>query len=316
MSRHVLTECYRAPRWTKQAERLISALRGRTKIPRRQMSTQLNTAKNKPSPLKFQAAPSPQAKSEELSTFLKVVLGMFPVTAYGLALWQWQRRKWKLNLLKTIEERTAAEPVPLTELMGKVDFSDLDYTKVWLEGEFDHSREILIGYRPNFQPDLTSKGFKANFGLWVVTPLKLKDTGREVLVNRGWVPVAWENPEIRKEGQITGNIKIYGMIRTKERRNPLDVNPTQDPKNPRLFSNRDIVAMSQYLGTDPVYIDSDLESSVEGGPIGGQTNIKFNNRHMEYVLTWLSLAIGMSILWKNRAFPKTVSKRYTRKTVT
>ena len=42
---------------------------------------------------------------------------------------------------------------------------------------------------------------------------------REVLVNRGWVPVAWENPEIRKEGQITGNIKIYGMIRTKERVN-------------------------------------------------------------------------------------------------
>ena len=41
---------------------------------------------------------------------------MFPVTAYGLALWQWQRRKWKLNLLKTIEERTAAEPVPLSEL--------------------------------------------------------------------------------------------------------------------------------------------------------------------------------------------------------
>ena len=65
--------------------------------------------------------------------------------------------------------------------MGKVDFSDLDYTKVWLEGEFDHSREILIGYRPNFQPDLTPKGFKANFGLWVVTPLKLKDTGYVVV---------------------------------------------------------------------------------------------------------------------------------------
>ena len=69
-------ECYRAPGWTKQAERLISALRGRTNIQRRQMSTQLNTAKKKPSPLKFQAAPSPQAKSEELSTFLKVVLGV------------------------------------------------------------------------------------------------------------------------------------------------------------------------------------------------------------------------------------------------
>lgn len=57
------------------------------------------------------------------------------------------------------------------------DMNDLDYTKVWLEGEFDHSREVLIGYRPNFQPDRTPKGFKANFGLLVVTPFKLKDTG-------------------------------------------------------------------------------------------------------------------------------------------
>lgn len=40
--------------------------------------------------------------------------------------------------------------------------------------------------------------------------------------------------------------------------NPLDVNPTQDPKNPRLFSNRDINAIASYLGTDPVFVDSDL----------------------------------------------------------
>lgn len=61
--------------------------------------------------------------------------------------------------------------------LDTADMIDLDYTKVWLEGEFDHSREVLIGYRPNFQPDRTPKGFKANFGLLVVTPFKLKDTG-------------------------------------------------------------------------------------------------------------------------------------------
>lgn len=31
-----------------------------------------------------------------------------------------------------------------------VDMNDLDYIKVWLEGEFDYSREVLIGYRLNF----------------------------------------------------------------------------------------------------------------------------------------------------------------------
>jgi hypothetical protein len=39
---------------------------------------------------------------------------------------------------------------------------------------------------------------------------------REVLINRGWVPRAWMEPETRKEGQITGNVRISGMLRNKE----------------------------------------------------------------------------------------------------
>lgn len=50
------------------------------------------------------------------SNFIVICFQMFPLTAYGLAYWQWQRRKWKINLLKTIDERTAADPVPLTDL--------------------------------------------------------------------------------------------------------------------------------------------------------------------------------------------------------
>lgn len=41
---------------------------------------------------------------------------MFPITAYGLAYWQYERRKWKLNLLSIIDERAGAEPVPLADL--------------------------------------------------------------------------------------------------------------------------------------------------------------------------------------------------------
>lgn len=55
--------------------------------------------------------------------------------------------------------------------------NDLDYIKVWLEGEFDYSREVLIGYRLNFQFDRILKGFKVNFGLLVVILFKLKDIG-------------------------------------------------------------------------------------------------------------------------------------------
>ncbi|XP_062608543.1 surfeit locus protein 1-like [Saccostrea cucullata] len=305
--------CRRALGCSSQLQIFITQVKSRVKIPRRHMAAQSGTPARKPTPIKFKTIPKPEVKTDELGTVSKIILAMFPLTAYGLAYWQYERKKWKQNLLDLIDERAGATPVPLTELMTRGNLSDLEYTPVWLEGEFDHSREALIGFRPNFQPDRTPKGFKPNGGLWIVTPFKLKDTGREVLVNRGWVPRAWMDPETRAEGQITGNVKISGMIRAAEKKNPLDINPIQDPKNPRLFSYRDIPLIAGYLGTDPVFIDCDNESSVKGGPIGGQTNLKFNNRHMEYILTWLSLAIGMSVLWYNRAFPRTMATRYTRK---
>lgn len=61
--------------------------------------------------------------------------------------------------------------------MPSKNLKDLEYTPVWLEGEFDHKRESMVGFRPNFQPELTPEGFKANHGVLIVTPFKMKDTG-------------------------------------------------------------------------------------------------------------------------------------------
>ena len=38
---------------------------------------------------------------------------IIPASAFGLGVWQVQRRAWKLELLKDLEDRTTAEPVPL-----------------------------------------------------------------------------------------------------------------------------------------------------------------------------------------------------------
>lgn len=31
-----------------------------------------------------------------------------------------------------------------------------------------------------------------------------------------------------------------------------------------------------------------LESTVEGGPIGGQTRVTLRNEHLSYIITWLA----------------------------
>ena len=38
---------------------------------------------------------------------------IIPLSAFGLGVWQVKRRSWKLDLLKDLEDRTTAPPVPL-----------------------------------------------------------------------------------------------------------------------------------------------------------------------------------------------------------
>lgn len=44
--------------------------------------------------------------------------------------------------------------------------------------------------------------------------------------------------------------------------------------------------MSRIVGCDSILIDAVVESSITGGPIGGQTNISLRNEHMSYIITW------------------------------
>lgn len=44
--------------------------------------------------------------------------------------------------------------------------------------------------------------------------------------------------------------------------------------------------MSKIVGSDSILIDAVVESSIIGGPIGGQTNISLRNEHLSYIITW------------------------------
>jgi surfeit locus 1 family protein len=44
--------------------------------------------------------------------------------------------------------------------------------------------------------------------------------------------------------------------------------------------------MSKLVNSEPILIDAVAESSIPGGPIGGQTNISIRNEHVSYIITW------------------------------
>lgn len=220
-----------------------------------------------------------------------------PVAAFCLGTWQVKRRWWKLDLIESLERKTQSVPVPLP--LNLEELSELEYRPVTLCGEFDHSREMYLGPRSNVLKEgggLVSAGNMT--GVNIITPFKLSDREETILVNRGWVPTTQVDARTRQAGQIKGPVKISGIVRLQERRPPFM--PKSDQTSQDIWLYRDVDAMAQKAGTAPVFIDLDLKSSVEGGPMGGQTRVTLRNEHMSYIITWYSLALITFVMWFRR----------------
>ena len=101
-------------------------------------------------------------------------------------------------------------------------------------------------------------------------------------------------PSTRLEGQVQGEVEVTGIIRRTEPR------PQFAPKNnleSDQWQHRDIPALAEKLGTQPVFIDATLATTVNGGPNGGQTRVTLRNEHMSYMITWFSLSAITTYMW-------------------
>lgn len=238
------------------------------------------------------------------TTIRDYLLLAFPITSFGLGVWQTQRRTWKLDLIKHLDERTSEPPIPLPPDDDEV--KSLEYRSVHVTGTFDHAREVYIGPR-SLRVDDGRGGLFGNadtVGWHVITPFRLADSsGETVLVNRGWVPKKKLNPASRPEPpeSLSQVVDLVGVVRLTEPRQ--NFTPKNNMDSNRMLS-RDVEALSAKLGTRRVFLDADASSGVVGGPIGGQTRVTLRNEHLSYMLTWYSLSAATFYMWFKRFGPK------------
>ena len=120
-----------------------------------------------------------------------------------LGTWQVQRLYWKEALIERVQNRLSSQPVSLTELENAgLNKSEHEYLPVTVSGIFDHDKEVYFF--------TTGKGGASGWN--VHTPLKLED-GRNVIINRGFVPFDRKDTSTRAEGQVTGPQQITGLLR-------------------------------------------------------------------------------------------------------
>ncbi|MBM3571769.1 MAG: SURF1 family protein [Alphaproteobacteria bacterium] len=214
-----------------------------------------------------------------------ISLGAILITA-GLGVWQVQRLHWKTALIAERQARLAAPPV--TEFPAdRAAAEAAEFRRVVVTGTFRFDKESHLAAT-------TDRG---NVGYQIIVPFRLGD-GREVLVNRGWVPPSRRGSEQRAAGQVAGAVTLEGLIRPGGRPGWFAA-PANDPRR-NIWIWLDLPAVAAELKVEPApafVIDAGPAVNPGGFPIGGQTRIHLPNDHLQYALTWFSLSVVFAVMY-------------------
>lgn len=206
--------------------------------------------------------------------------------ALGLLLylghWQQGRAAEKKDLQAQFENRIAAMPIVLGGEISDplaLRFSRASARGEWLAGEqffidnkFDHD---AVGYH-------------------VVAPLKLAGTNRYVLINRGWVARAASYPTPPSIPVQSGLVNVDGVLTLPSTRF-LELNAATVQGN--VWQNLTVERYRAASGRDVLPLVLLANAAVAPlKPVTEQPNARAE-KHVEYMLTWYSLAATVVALW-------------------
>jgi len=204
----------------------------------------------------------------------------------SLGVWQMQRLTWKEGILADIDARIAADPVALP---AAPDPQADRYLPVQVAGQIgDQALRVLVSQK------------QVGAGYRVISALDLGD--RRILLDRGFVKVSADIP-----APPQGTVTIAGNLHWPDDRN--SSTPENDVADNTWFA-RDIEQMAGVLDKDTLIVVA-RETSFSDAPV---TPLPVDtsgiaNDHLEYALTWFSLAAIWAamtgyFLWRMRQSAK------------
>ncbi len=215
-----------------------------------------------------------------------LVLGLSgTLVLVSLGLWQVQRLQWKESVLAEIEARIVADPATVPDAP---DIGLHRFMPVAVKGDFDGT-DVPVFLSHDSGPIYR-----------LIAAFQLED-GRRILVDRGGIPGRGDpTPEMRtapmRDVEIVGNLHW-----------PDEVDKwTPEPDNRGVFFGRDITAMAEVLGTEPVLIVArEISANTPPATPLPVTTTGIPNNHLGYAVQWFGLAFvwaGMTafLMWRIR----------------
>ncbi len=227
---------------------------------------------------------------------LLVVVGIVAMINFGF--WQLRRLDERQAFNARIEERYDAPPLPIDELVTPgVDPDEVVWRPVTTGGEYLVDEGILV----------VNRSQNGRAGVNTVVPLLLDD-GRVLLVNRGFVPQAFEIPPVPgTEVEVTGRLRPSQERRLGQLSDPTDgaLEEVQRLQLDRLEAQFDEPLV-------PMYIDliESAPAEPEGVPQPVIAPDLSEGNHLSYAAQWFIFSLALAVGWV-LAVRRSISNRRT-----
>ena len=206
-----------------------------------------------------------------------------PVFA-GLGYWQLQRAEEKRELQAEYDRRAAEPPLPLRG-------------PPWTAESLQFRRVTATGrYRPEFQVLLDNRVHGGVAGYHVITPLELSDSGRFVLVNRGWVSQGHDRRRLPAIDTPRTTVTVAGVA-TVPHATGLRLGAREEP-DPSVWQQLDLDRFADRLATPPAPVVVLLDPAADaGGFVREWKRLDAGIAvHQGYAFQWFALAVATLVL--------------------
>ena len=225
------------------------------------------------------------------AVFTLVMVAIF----IGLGVWQLQRRQEKHALIAALTERLSAAlaPLPDPSQWRTPNAARDEFRRVTFTATYEHAPDAMV-----YSSGSAVREDISGPGTWAFLPARLA-SGETVVINAGFVENTMQQREVEDRAVarlVTGQpVTLTGYLRFPEQ--PGLFTPAEN-KERRLWFVRDQEAMASRLGwgnVAPFYIDLETPVPSNGVPKPGPLTVHLRDEHMQYAITWFSLAVVVLI---------------------
>ena len=223
-------------------------------------------------------------------TTLLVLVGVGVLARLGI--WQLDRLEARRAFNARVSAQQTApllvlDPAALNDPSLAESLKGMEYRAVIVEGEYDFSHQVA----------LRNQSWGNEWGVHLLTPLRIAGSEQSILVDRGWIPAeAFKSGDWSAYDEL-GRVTVQGIVRASQSKP--DFGKKNDPEGVLQawnFANVERIQAQTPYALLPVYIQQAPDPAWTALPYRSLPEVELTEGpHMGYALQWFSFAALLGV---------------------